>query len=365
MANKTTKQARIDAQELRQAIGFAAKIIERRNTIPVLGMVKIEAKGSAVTITATDLDIYYSETISAEHIGEFSFLVRLGAFQQLLKYADGVIEIKKTDVGISIENCGLKVLLSDLIDPLDFPSKDKFDANGLPFSINQGDLLKVIQSTIGAVSKEVTRYYLNGIHIDDRDGFMMAEATDGHRLIRYSPKLPWHAGEMILPVKACKFIAQRIKRGGNMPVKVTGYGDKEKPQRVGIEGDGWSIYSKLIDGTFPDTDRLIGEIHDEIDVTLSHDNIRRLPPLGNARKLEPCVISGDEGTISIKGVDGEFAELPVIGRGPAVGFCLGYIKDLTRSFGMIRIRSRNASDPARITVEDPSFSIVLMPMRIL
>ena len=202
-------RAIIERATLLKVLGHVQSVVERRNTIPILSNVLIEAVGdSMIRLMATDLDLQIVETaeakvetpgattVSAHLLFEIARKLPEGS-EVLLHATDGEMAVRAGRYASK-----LKTLPRD-----DFPVIAEGE---LPtqFELDARDLVRVIDKTRFAISTEETRYYLNGIffHVTDDDGGLLrAAATDGHRLARYTLVRPSGAEGMpdvIVPRKA-------------------------------------------------------------------------------------------------------------------------------------------------------------------
>ncbi|MGR3434112.1 MAG: DNA polymerase III subunit beta [Shimia sp.] len=259
----------IERSVLLKAIGQAQSVVERRNTIPILANVLIEAAGDKVTLRATDLDIevlYSAEaqvqrdgatTVSAVILNEIVRKLPDGALVQL---TDDPVKGRLT-VEAGRSNFNLATLPRE-----DFPqmASSEYAAN---FTAQAGVLRRLFDKSKFAISTEETRYYLNGVYLHVAEGeggrMLRAVATDGHRLARIDADLPPDAEAMpgvIVPRKTVGEL-RKLLDDDEAPIAVS-----VSETKVRFAAEGITLTSKVIDGTFPDYTRVI--------------------PTGNSRKLE-------------------------------------------------------------------------------
>lgn len=345
------------AQAMSRALAFCNQIVERRNTIPILGNVMIQVDGKTISITGTDLDIQGLMTIEAIEPAAKPFAFTIGAkmFHRFVKEAEGEItaDINHTIATFAADGFEMEVNLP--CPPEDFPTL-KFDAEGQA-EIPEALFLKTLQSTAICISQEETRYYLNGIFLHPHDRQLVAVATDGHRLAMYRPKHPWTIAGAILPRKTASLLMAVMKPGSNAGIKVHQSGTKMQF----IHPD-WTITSKMIDGKFPDYTRVIPQPTGEIETVLSYAQLRRFPPqyhFARAVKIEPSkgIMSMHEQGEAIK------ITMKITGKGGPICFNAKYLQAFSKQFGTIKLTGSHAGDLAMVTVEDPAFSGVIMPMR--
>ena len=259
----------IERAALLKAVNQAQSVVERRNTIPILANVLIEAEGNTVSFRATDLDIEVVDktdamveragatTVSAVMLHEIVRKLPDGSQVQLVEdNAKGRLEVK---AGRS--NFSLATLPRE-----DFPimASSEYDCN---FSTPAPVMRRLFDKSKFAISNEETRYYLNGVYMHVADGedgqVLRCVATDGHRLARIDAKLPENAGSMpgvIVPRKTVNEL-RKLLDDDDVTIAIS-----VSETKVRFATPGITLTSKVIDGTFPDYTRVI--------------------PYGNTRKLE-------------------------------------------------------------------------------
>ncbi len=259
----------IERGTLLKAVSQAQSVVERRNTIPILANVLIEADGNTVQFRATDLDIEVVDkaaamvekagatTVSAVTLHEIVRKLPDGALVTLSD--DGVAGRLNVEAGRSHFN--LATLPKE-----DFPvmASSEYASN---FSAAAPVLRRLFDKSKFAISTEETRYYLNGVylHVTDSDGgkVLRAVATDGHRLARIDADLPAGADGMsgvIVPRKTVGEL-RKLLDDDEMQIAVS-----VSETKIRFATPNITLTSKVIDGTFPDYTRVI--------------------PTGNTRKLE-------------------------------------------------------------------------------
>ncbi len=259
----------IERGALLKAVGQAQSVVERRNTIPILANVLIEAEGDTVRFRATDLDIEVVDeapakveragatTVSAVTLHEIVRKLPDGALVTLTD--DGAAGRMMVDAGRS--NFSLATLPRE-----DFPvmASSEYEAN---FSAKSPVLRRLFDKSKFAISTEETRYYLNGVymHVSDSDGAQVLRcvATDGHRLARIDAELPEGAGGMPGVIVPRKTVGELRKLLDDDDTEIAVSVSETK---VRFAAPGITLTSKVIDGTFPDYSRVI--------------------PSGNTRRLE-------------------------------------------------------------------------------
>jgi len=259
----------IERSALLKAMSQAQSVVERRNTIPILANVLIEAKGDAVSFRATDLDIEVvdktlatveragASTVGAHTLHEIVRKLPDGSLISLIDDgASGRLEIQ---AGRS--NFSLATLPRE-----DFPvmATSEYSCN---FSAPAPMLRRLFDKSKFAISTEETRYYLNGVYMHAADGasgkVLRCVATDGHRLARIDAPLPDGALDMpgvIVPRKTVGEL-RKLLDDDEMTIAVS-----VSETKIRFATPQITLTSKVIDGTFPDYTRVI--------------------PTGNTRRLE-------------------------------------------------------------------------------
>ncbi|MGJ3232554.1 MAG: DNA polymerase III subunit beta [Oceanicaulis sp.] len=257
----------IERATLLKALGHVQAVVERRNTIPILSNVLINAEGGFARFTATDLDMEIVE--EAEARSERDGVVTAPAhtlYEIARKLPEGsqvTLELSGDDPRLSL-SAGRSRFNLPVLPPGDFPVMPSEDL-AVTFTAPASEIARLIDKTRFAVSTEETRYYLNGIHMHaaDRDGrkTLRAVATDGHRLALAETDLPDGAGAMpavIVPRKPIQELRRLLEDlDGDVEISVS-------EGKIRFQLGAAVLTSKLIDGTFPDYERVIPRGNDKI-----------------------------------------------------------------------------------------------------
>ncbi|MEJ6708005.1 MAG: DNA polymerase III subunit beta [Amylibacter sp.] len=259
----------IERSALLKAMSQAQSVVERRNTIPILANVLIEAEGATVSFRATDLDIEVVDktpamveragatTVGAHTLHEIVRKLPDGAMIELID--DGASGRLEVNAGRS--NFSLATLPKE-----DFPvmASSEYECN---FTANSAVLRRLFDKSKFAISTEETRYYLNGVYMHAADGDggqkLRCVATDGHRLARIDADLPAGADGLpgvIVPRKTVGELRKLLDDDdADIAVSVS-------ETKIRFATPEITLTSKVIDGSFPDYTRVI--------------------PQGNTRRLE-------------------------------------------------------------------------------
>ena len=370
----------LERSALLKSLAHMQSVVERRNTIPILSNVLIEASDGQLSLVATDLDIEIVERIPAD-------IVRPGAttapahmlYDIVRKMPDGAqvqLDLAGGDPRLTISAARSRFQLSCLPKD-DFPT---MQSGALPhrFALSPAEIVRMIDKTRFAISTEETRYYLNGIYLHanaKEKPSLRAVATDGHRLARVEVALPDGAREMpgvIVPRKTVNEL-RKLVDGAEGPVEVA-----LSDAKIRFQAGGVTLTSKLIDGSFPDYERVIPKANDKpltCSAKLFAESVDRVSTIASDRsRAVKLMIEKDRLTLSVTNPDAGSAqeELPVDYRSDPleIGFNARYLLDVTGQISGAELRFLMA-DPASPTIveeagdeADSGVLFVLMPMRV-
>ncbi len=368
----------IERAALLAALGHVQNVVERRTTIPILANVLIAAADGQMRLTATDLDMAIDEAAAADvgQAGATTVQAHL-LFDIVRKLPEGAqVELALAgDASRMTLQAGRSSFTLPCLPREDFPvpSDDELPCK---FSLAAEELRRLLDKTRFAISTEETRYYLNGIYLHDAESggvaMLRAVATDGHRLAQVETPLPDGAAGMpgvIVPRKAINEL-RRLAEGCDDDIEVA---LSETRIRFGF-GEA-VLTTKLIDGTFPDYERVIPEGNDkELDVgcaefraavdrvsTISTEKSRAIKLGLAADKLELSAASPDSGTAS------EALPVGYAGEPLEIGFNSKYLLEITSEIDGDTARFLLADSVSPTIITDPGDEralFVLMPMRV-
>ncbi len=367
----------IDRSALLRALNHVQSVVERRNTIPILSNVLMTAGDGVLALSSTDMDLEINESVAANVTMAGATTAPAGTFHEIVrKLPDGSdveVELNAEGTQITVRSGRSKFKLSCL--PVaDFP---EISTGDLPsgFSLPASDLRALIDRTKFAMSTEETRYYLNGIYVHeaDNDGVkvLRAVSTDGHRLARFEMPLPEGAAGMpavIIPRKAIGEIRKLIEDAADL-IQIT-----LSENKIRFAFDHIVLTSKLIDGTFPDYQRVIPQGNDkivEIDPKVFSRAIDRVSTIsdGKSHALK-ITLDGKLMTLSASSPEAGSAteELEVNGDATMeIGFNAKYLLDITSQIEGEGCRLTLADSASPTIIQDnsdPSSLYVLMPLRV-
>jgi DNA polymerase III subunit beta len=368
-------KATIERATLLKSLGHVQSVVERRNTIPILSNVLIEASGEGIRLMATDLDLQINETVEAQVETPGSTTVSAHTlFDIARKLPEGSqVSLSAADGKMAINAGRARFNLSTLPRD-DFPVIAEGE---LPtkFELPAATLRQIIDKTRFAISTEETRYYLNGIFLhvaDEGQPVLKAAATDGHRLARVTFPRPDGAEGMpdvIIPRKCVGELRKLLDEvEGSVEISLS-----STKIRFGL---GTAVLtSKLIDGTFPDYSRVIPTGNDKllkIDPksfmqgvdrvsTIASEKTRAVKMAVERDKITLSVTSPENGTASEE-VPGDYASDSM-----EIGFNARYLMDILAQVegDTVEVHLADAAAPTLIRENDKSPALyVLMPMRV-
>ena len=371
---------KVDRAVLLKALAHVQSVVERRNTIPILANVMIAVRDGKLTLTATDMEIAIVEDVAADSVRNGACTAPAAILYEIVrKLPDGAmveLDCPGGDAPLALRAgryaTSLVVLPTD-----DFPS---MTAGTLPhkFVLSAQTLRSLIDRTRFAISTEETRYYLNGIYIHQTESegvkVLRAVATDGHRLARVEEPLPEGAGALpgvIVPRKTVGELRKLLdETTGEIEIALS---DTRIQFRVGTV----MLTSKLIDGTFPEYERVIPRDNDKVLRVGRQDfaeAVARVAAISSERSrpvkmslardlLVLSASSPEQGTASEE-LDGDRVKYEA---GPLeIGFQARYLNDITDQISnVVEFRFSDGAAPTVVLDSaDASALYVLMPMRV-
>ena len=265
----------LERSNLIKSLAHVQRVVERRNTIPILSNVLLRARDGKLTLKATDLDLEVTEEVPAMVEQEGSTTVGAHMLYDIVRKLPDGAEVKlalgESDGAVTL-SAGRSQFRLAVLPETDFPDLTAGEFSHA-FKIKPNAFKSLIDRTQFAISTEETRYYLNGIYLhaieDDAEGAMLrAVATDGHRLAQAQVEAPDGTAGMpsiIVPRKTVAE-AQKLLDGLSDDVSVEVSDAKIRiTASTGSSGSGGEVVltSKLIDGTFPDYNRVIPRGNDK------------------------------------------------------------------------------------------------------
>ncbi len=355
------------------ALQSVAGIVERRHTLPILANVLLRKTGSAVQLTTSDLEIQIRTTAQLDG-DDGNFATTLGARK--------LIDILRTmpgDQAVSLESSAGKLILKggksrftlQSMPPEDFPLVQESASFGPVFAVPQKTLKSLLGQVSFAMAVHDIRYYLNGILFVAEGKQLSLVATDGHRLAFASATLDVEVPkqEVILPRKTVLEL-QRLLSDKEGAIEMQFAANQAK-----FSFDGMEFVTKLVEGKFPDYNRVIPKNHKNI-ITLG-----RVPLLASlqrtaimtSEKFKGVRLNIEPGVLRVASSNAEQEEavdeldIDYSGDQIEIGFNVTYLIDALQNMGqeMVRIELSDGNSSALVTnPDDNAFKYVVMPMRI-
>jgi DNA polymerase-3 subunit beta len=368
-------KATIERATLLKCLSHVQSVVERRNTIPILSNVLIEAASDGtVKIMATDLDLQVEEevgAVSVESPGTITVSAHL-LFDIARKLPDGSqVSLETADNRMTVKAGRSRFSLPTLPQD-DFP---KIVEGDLPtnFELPAATLAQLIDRTRFAISTEETRYYLNGIFLHVTDDELKAAATDGHRLARFTINRPDGSEGMpdvIVPRKCVTELRKLLEEviHANAQIQLSA-------SKIRFTLGAVKLTSKLIDGTFPDYSRVIPTGNDKLlrlDPRKFWQGVDRVATIATEKtRAVKMALDNDRVTLSVTSPDNGTASEEVPADYKSAGFEIGfnatYLKDILGQIegDTVELHLADAGAPTLIRQDDKSPALyVLMPMRV-
>jgi len=360
-------------EKLLNALQAVSGIVERRHTLPILANVLIRKTGGSIEFTTSDLEIQV-RTIAEFDGDNGNFATTVGARKLI-----DILRALPSDQNISLSANQNKLTLQggksrftlQTMPSDDFPLVQEAADFGPVFSVPQKTLKLLINQVHFAMAVHDIRYYLNGILFVAEGKSLTLVATDGHRLALAQSTLDVEIPkqEVILPRKTVLEL-QRLLKDEDTPIEMRFAGNQAKFSFSGME-----FVTKLVEGKFPDYNRVIPKNHK------NHVTLGRAPLLSSlqraailtSEKFKGVRVNIEPGVLRIASSNAEQEEakeeLEIDYGGDAIeiGFNVTYLMDALANMSqeMVKIELQDTNSSALITVpEQAGFKYVVMPMRI-
>tara|TARA_Y100001970_G_C14253793_1_gene873662 strand:+ start:4166 stop:5281 length:1116 start_codon:yes stop_codon:yes gene_type:complete len=367
----------IEKRVIFKSLSHLQSIVDKKNTLPILSNILLEAKNNELTMCSTDMDISIKETLNCNVVEEGSTTINAQMIYDIIKKLDDAaqIEIIANDGKILTLRSGVSKFSLACLPKEEYPLIES-KIEGSRITTNAENIFKLIDKTRFAISNEETRYFLNGLYfsIGDENGksIITIVGTDGHRLAKFSiesSSISKDINGVIIPKKTINELYKLLS---------------EKKDEIEIEIDSNKIIfyinklvliSKLIDGTFPDYKRVIPKNNNQIliinrlSLLAAVDRVSTIvnekSPVIKFRILENLV------NLSTYNNDNSSATEDLIAKFQGdkieIGFNAKYIMDILDNLkdDEITISLMDSSSPIIASEKsNPDLVYVLMPMRV-
>ena len=360
-------------QKLLETLQSVAGIVERRHTLPILANVLLRKTGGEVEFTTSDLEIQVRThgTLDGDE-GDFATTVGARKLIDILRSlpADQVVTLSAAANKLTLTGGKSRFTLQTL-PAEDFPLVNESAEFGPVFSVPQKTLKTLINQVHFAMAVHDIRYYLNGILFVAEGKQLTLVATDGHRLGLAQAQLETDIPkqEVILPRKTVLEL-QRLLKDEDTPIEMRFAGNQARFNFSGLE-----FVTKLVEGKFPDYNRVIPKNHQNA-VILGRAtllaSLQRAAIL-TSEKFKGVRVNIEPGLLRIASSNAEQEEakeeieIDYEGDSIEVGFNVTYLMDALSNIvqDMVQFELQDGNASARITVPDQTgFKYVVMPMRI-
>ena len=350
-----------------------AGIVERRHTLPILANVLIRKTGETVQLTTSDLEIQIRTSVAlGGDTGDFTTTVGARKLIDILRTmpADQTVSLESSQSKLILKGGKSRFTLQSL-PAEDFPLVQEAASFGPVFSVPQKTLKDLLGQVSFAMAVQDIRYYLNGILFVAEGTSLSLVATDGHRLAFGSAELGAEVPrqEVILPRKTVLEL-QRLLSDSDEPISLQFAPNQAKFSFAGLE-----FVTKLVEGKFPDYNRVIPRNHQN-QITLG-----RVPLLASLQrtaimtsdKFKGVRLTIEPGSLRVAASNAEQEEamdeldIDYAGDSIEIGFNVTYLIDALGNMGqeMVCIALADGSSSALFTIPgDAHFKYVVMPMRI-
>ena len=363
----------IEQAALLKALAHTQSIVERRQTIPILANVLIETADNSILLKATDNELEIAEQLPAsiEEAGAVTIPAHK-LYDIVRRLPDGSqvgLSLSEETSQVNIVSGRSKFALA-CIAPEGFPTMAKEDTP-FSFDLSAEDLQALINKTSFAVSLEETRYNLNGIYLHEKKEALVAVATDGHRLACAKTALPEGAKGIpgvIVPRKTIGEISKLVTEATDtIHIALSN-------NQIRFKIDKIELSSRLIDGTYPDYEKVIPTGNDktlQADAKVLSNVVERVSVVSEKSKGIKLSLAPNLLKVSAAATDEGFAEdeldTTYSGEEMDIGFNYRYLLDILAQIKgqNVKIGFQDSISPVILQdTDDQNALFVLMPMRV-
>jgi DNA polymerase-3 subunit beta len=342
-------------------------VVERKNTIPVLSNVKLQA-AMALTVTASDMDIEVMATGRADVTAPGSTTVNADTLTSIVKKLgkSAMVTLELADSWLTV-SAGRSNFKLATLPAEDFPdmASSEYDHSG---TIHADTLSQMLNKTKFAMSTEETRFMLNGVYMHNDDaGDLITVATDGHRLAKMTSEVDLTVAPVIIPRKTVLELVKLLDDADDVTVETS-------ETKLRVSGDGFTITSKVVDGTFPQYERVIPTRNDKPMTVCAKefsDASARVSLVSDDRtRAVKLNVSDGACVLSVRGSGGNAVEEVAVEYSSAdleAGYNSKYLAEMMAQAegGNVEMTFGSPMDPALVKLSEvEGFVGVTMPMRI-
>lgn len=362
----------IKRETLLKPLQMVSGVIEKRQTLPVLSNVLVEVSEDNLSLTGTDLEVEMIATAKIDSSSAGEVTIPAKKFMDICRALpeDADVKIIQDGERITVRSGKSRFTLSTL-PASEFPNIDAINAI-MSFSVTQNELKQLIDNTAFSMAQQDVRYYLNGLMLSVDENMIRTVATDGHRLA--VSELEKSTGvnnsqQIILPRKGVLELARLLDNSDNeVNIQISS-------NHIRITMNELTYTSKLIDGKFPDYNRVIPKNNDKIihaDKSLLRQSLSRASILSNEKyrgirlTLESNLLKATAHNPELEEAEEEIA-VEYSGEGLEIGFNVNYLLDALAAIDsdQVEVELSDSNSSCLIhAVGDISSRYVVMPMRL-
>jgi DNA polymerase III subunit beta len=363
----------VNREILLPALGRVVGIVERRQTLPVLSNLLFVAQGHRLTITGSDLEVEVKTDCGADVIEEGAITIPARKLADICRNLEDAADIRfRAKEERCVVTSGRGRFSLGVLPAVDFPQME-IDGVGRDFSIQEGVLKRLFEKTGFAMAQQDVRYYLNGLLMEFRGSALSAVATDGHRLAKYQIEGVLVDGEnsqqVIVPNKTVLELRRQLAHSEEaVSVRLS-----DKNIRIAL--DRMTVTSKLVDGRYPEYERVIPkDVANE--TTVKKEELKRAlsrTAILSNEKYRGVRLIFEPGVLKLLAHNPEQEEaeeeipLEYDGEAVSIGFNVTYLVDVLSAIDgdevSVQFNDANSSSVWRGRGADAE-TYVVMPMRL-
>jgi DNA polymerase-3 subunit beta len=363
-----------NTKELISKIKNIAPTAEAKQTLAILGNMKVDVNSTKATFTASDLEIEVSTSVDCKSDKDGSFTIpakkMLEVCNALSSHDEVKLNVSETKADLT---AGKSKVSLQIIPSADYPKMENIMENS-SISINIDELSNLINKTSFAMAYQDARHFLNGLHICSNDGKLISVCTDGHRLAKYTSSIKCDTDiSIIIPRKGVMEINRILGAfNDNLEIIADVYINTNS---ITVRVDDYILISKLIEGNYPNFNKVIPDFTKSkiiIDRSTLKNSLNIISKVVNQQykgvKLTPSkdslhlISSNTESEVGEDQIDASYD-----GDELSIGFNISYIQDVidTLNSENIHICINDQNSGCILLGESESASVfVIMPMRV-
>jgi DNA polymerase-3 subunit beta len=361
----------INRETLLKPLQLVAGVVERRQTLPILANVLLKVKGQELVLVGTDLEVEWQGRVALEQKAEAGAItVPARKLMDICRTLpeQALLEFSFEEPKLIIRSGRSRFSLATL-PAAEYPSTAE-TLGQLEFIVSQQELHQLIERTQFAMAQQDVRFYLNGMLWEVADNLLRMVATDGHRMALSVISTNATGGaQVIVPRKAVLELSRLLTDATGDVVVMLG------DNQLRVKADDYTFTSKLIDGRFPDYDKVIplgGDKILQVDRDILKQALNRVAILAN-EKHRSVRFEIKEGLLRIAANNPEQEEaeeelaVDYQGSDLEIGFNVNYLADAVSALpaGIVKLTLSNPDNSVRIEGGKANDSIyVIMPMRL-